>query len=130
MQGESAQFVDPAGIPADADVAGLGQALAAGRRGDLYELMVNTAAYSGLRQGELFALTTGQITPPQPRHRRGPQGHRGQQARCSPGCPRAASAARPSTPSAPRRGTRWRRRSRPGSRPHAPRCKPAPTRSG
>ena len=34
-----------------------------GRRGDLYELMANTAAYSGLRQGELFALTTGQIDP-------------------------------------------------------------------
>ena len=63
VQGESAQFVDPAGIPADADVAKLGQALAGRRRGDLYELMVNTAAYSGLRQGELFALTTDQITP-------------------------------------------------------------------
>ena len=63
VQGESAQFVDPAGIPAGADVAGLGQALAGRRRGDLYELMVNTAAYSGLRQGELFALTTDQITP-------------------------------------------------------------------
>src|SRR5215472_7765809 len=46
VQGESAQFVDPAQIPAAADVAKLGQAL-----GDLYELMVNTAAYSGLRQG-------------------------------------------------------------------------------
>jgi len=63
VQGESAQFVDPAQIPAGADVAGLGQALAAGQRGDLYELMVNTAAYSGLRQGELFALTADQITP-------------------------------------------------------------------
>ena len=63
MQGESAQFVDPAHIPAGADVAKLGQALAGRRRGDLYELMVNTAAYSGLRQGELFALTTEQITP-------------------------------------------------------------------
>ena len=62
VQGESAQFVDPAQIPAAADVAKLGQALA-GRRGDLYELMVNTAAYSGLRQGELFALTADQITP-------------------------------------------------------------------
>jgi len=29
----------------------------------LYELMVKTAAYSGLRQGELFALTADQITP-------------------------------------------------------------------
>ena len=33
--GESALFVDPAEIPADADVARLGQALAAGRRGEL-----------------------------------------------------------------------------------------------
>ncbi len=63
VQGESAQFAGPAQIPAGADVAGLGQALAGRRRGDLYELMVNTAAYSGLRQGELFALTADQITP-------------------------------------------------------------------
>jgi integrase len=62
VQGESAQFVDPAQIPAGADVAGLGQALAAGQRGDLHELMASTAAYSGLRQGELFALTADQIT--------------------------------------------------------------------
>ena len=39
----------------------LGQALARGRRGDLGELMANTAAYTGLRQGELFALTAGQV---------------------------------------------------------------------
>jgi hypothetical protein len=63
MQGESAQFVDPCEIPAAADVARLGRALAAGRRGDLQELMASTAAYSGLRQGELFALTAGQIDP-------------------------------------------------------------------
>ena len=61
IAGESAQFVDPAEIPADAHVARLGRALARGRRGDLGELMANTAAYSGLRQGELFALTTGQV---------------------------------------------------------------------
>jgi integrase len=59
--GESAQFVDPAEIPAHADVGRLGRALASGRRGDLPELMANTAAYAGLRQGELFALTAGQI---------------------------------------------------------------------
>jgi integrase len=62
VQGESAQFVGPAEIPSHADVAKLGQALAQGPRGDLYELMASTAAYSGLRQGELFALTAGQIT--------------------------------------------------------------------
>ena len=63
VQGESAQFVDPGEIPAAADVAKLGQGLAGGRRGELHELMANTAAYSGLRQGEEFALTIGQITP-------------------------------------------------------------------
>ncbi len=63
LQGESAQFVDPSEIPAAADVARLGAALATGRRGDLHELMACTAAYTGLRQGELFALTAGQIDP-------------------------------------------------------------------
>jgi hypothetical protein len=62
VHGESALFVDPAEIPSDADVAKLGQTLALGSRGDLYELMVCTAAYSGLRLGELFALTVSQVT--------------------------------------------------------------------
>ena len=53
----------PPRSPPHADVARLGQALAAGRRGDLHELMACTAAYSGLRQGELFALTARQIDP-------------------------------------------------------------------
>ena len=61
--GESALWVDPAEIPADADIAKLGQALTALRYGDRQKLMANTAAYSGLRQGELFALTIGQIAP-------------------------------------------------------------------
>jgi integrase len=59
--GESALWVDPAEIPAAADIARLGQSLAAGRRGELDELMANVAAYAGLRQGELFALTAGQV---------------------------------------------------------------------
>jgi integrase len=63
IAGESALFVDPAEIPADHDVARLGRALAAGRRGDLGELMAATAAYAGLRQGELFALTAAQVAP-------------------------------------------------------------------
>jgi integrase len=63
MAGETAQYVDPAEIPAGADVDRLGKALARGRRGDLDELMANTAAYSGLRQGEEFALTISQIAP-------------------------------------------------------------------
>jgi integrase len=56
-------WVDPAEVPADADVAGLGRALAAGRHGDRDELMASTAAYSGLRWGELAALTIAQVDP-------------------------------------------------------------------
>ena len=63
IAGESAQFVEPAEIPAGADVARLGRALARGQRGDLHQLMAATAAYTGLRQGELFALTIDQVTP-------------------------------------------------------------------
>jgi integrase len=60
-QGESAQFVDPRQIPADTDIARLGEGLAARAHGGLQELMANTAAYSGLRQGEIFALTIWQV---------------------------------------------------------------------
>jgi hypothetical protein len=63
VAGESALFVDPADIPAAADVAALGHALGAGRRGGLDALMANTAAYTGLRWGELAALTADQIDP-------------------------------------------------------------------
>ena len=59
--GESPLWVDPAEIPASADVDRLGRALAAGLHGDLDELMASTAAYSGLRWGELTALTIGQV---------------------------------------------------------------------
>ena len=51
----------PGRDPAAADIAKLGQALAAGRHGDRDELMANTAAYSGLRWGELAALTIAQV---------------------------------------------------------------------
>jgi integrase len=64
VAGESVLFVDPAEIPAHADVAALGAALAATPRwGRWYELMVNLAAYTGLRWGELAALTAAQIDP-------------------------------------------------------------------
>jgi hypothetical protein len=63
VAGESLLFVDPSDIPASADVASLGHALQAGRRGGLDELMANTAAYTGLRWGELAALTADQIDP-------------------------------------------------------------------
>ena len=44
-----AQWVDPAEITSDDDVAKLGHFLAAGTHGHRDELMANTAAYSGLR---------------------------------------------------------------------------------
>ena len=61
VAGESALWVDPAEIPSDGDIAKLGQALAAGAHGERDELMANTAAYSGLRWGELAALTIAQV---------------------------------------------------------------------
>ena len=60
VAGESPLFVDPAEIPAHADVAKLGQALAK-RGSETCELMAQLAAYSGLRWGELAALTIGQV---------------------------------------------------------------------
>jgi integrase len=64
VAGESALWVDPAEIPSAGDVAGLGRALRAGVSGPRDELMANAAAYSGLRWGELAALTTGQAGEP------------------------------------------------------------------
>ncbi len=61
VAGESAQWVDPAEIPSDGDIARLGRALAGGVHGDRDELMASTAAYSGLRWGELIALTVPQV---------------------------------------------------------------------
>jgi hypothetical protein len=60
IAGESTLFVDPAEIPGQADVAKPGQALA-GRGSEVYELMAQLAAYSGLQWGELAALTAGQV---------------------------------------------------------------------
>ena len=54
-------WVDPAEVPSDDDVAGLGQALGAALHGERDELMANVAAYSGLRWGELAALTIAQV---------------------------------------------------------------------
>ena len=61
VAGEAALWVDPAEIPSSGDVGGLGRALAAGRHGGRDELMASTAAYSGLRWGELAALTVPQV---------------------------------------------------------------------
>jgi integrase len=60
VAGESPLFVDPAEIPGHADVAKLGQALAE-RGSEVCELMAQLAAYSGLRWGELAALTVAQV---------------------------------------------------------------------
>jgi hypothetical protein len=50
VAGESGLYVDPGEIPAHADVAKLGQALAT--VGEVHELMACFAAYTGLRWGE------------------------------------------------------------------------------
>jgi integrase len=61
VSGESVLWVDPAEIPSDSDIGKLGRALAGGRHGERDELMASTAAYSGLRWGELTALTIWQV---------------------------------------------------------------------
>ena len=59
--GESAFWVAPAEIPSDDDVRKLGLALADGGCRDRDGLMAETAAYTGLRWGELVALTVAQV---------------------------------------------------------------------
>jgi integrase len=59
--GESTLWVDPAEIPAAGDVEQLGKALAAGWHGERDNLMAYVAAYSGLRWGEIAALTIDQV---------------------------------------------------------------------
>jgi integrase len=61
VAGESGLWVDPAEIPSADDVERLGKALAAGRHGGRDELMAHVAAYSGLRWGEIAALTLPQV---------------------------------------------------------------------
>ena len=61
VSGESALWVAPAEIPSDDDIGKLGVVLGAGRHGERDELMASTAAYSGLRWGELTALTIWQV---------------------------------------------------------------------
>ena len=115
----------PGSLPS-ADVARLGCALAAGRQE--HELMACFAAYSGLRRGELAALTTGQIDPSARvvivDRKVIEIGGRSTSRR-----PRAASSAASSTPGAPPPDTRWRRRSRPASSRPAPSRTPEPTPS-
>jgi hypothetical protein len=61
VAGESGLWVDPAEIPANEDIGKLGLALAGGADGERDELMANSAAYTGLRWGELTALTIAQV---------------------------------------------------------------------
>ncbi len=61
VAGESGLWIDPAEIPSADDVERLGKALAAGRHGERDQLMANTAAYSGMRWGEIAALTVPQV---------------------------------------------------------------------
>jgi len=61
VAGESGLWVDPGEIPSADDVERLGKALAAGWHGERDQLMANTAAYSGLRWGEIVALTVPQV---------------------------------------------------------------------
>jgi len=63
VAGESTLLIDPAEIPSSGDVGALGKALATRCQGERDELMANLAAYSGLRWGELAALTIEQIAP-------------------------------------------------------------------
>jgi hypothetical protein len=60
LRGRACCSWTPAEMPAADDVARLGQAVGANQW--VYELMVNFAAYTGLRWGELIALTAGQIS--------------------------------------------------------------------
>jgi integrase len=62
VAGESGLWVDPAEIPSDGDIAKLGQVLGDGALGERDALMAHAAAYSGLRWGEIAALTAGQVS--------------------------------------------------------------------
>jgi hypothetical protein len=56
VAGESALWVDPAEVPADSDIARLGQALAAGRHGERDELMADTPNRDTRTRQQLRAL--------------------------------------------------------------------------
>lgn len=127
VAGESALWVDPAEIPSGDDVSRLGHALAAARHGERDELMANTAAYSGLRWGELTALTIPQVDQPArvitaDRKLVEVAGHLYIEA------PKTASSAARSTRSTHPAATPSRPGSPPASPRHAPSRKPAPTR--
>jgi integrase len=129
MAGESALLVDPSEIPSSGDVGGFGRALGARSHGERDELMANLAAYSGLRWGELAALTIGQVD----QAARGITVDRkvvevgGRQYVEAPKNRKFRSTIYPRRTPA---GTRSRSGSPPGSRKPAPSRRQAPTRSG
>jgi hypothetical protein len=63
VAGESALWVDPAEVPPTPTWPGSARRWPRGGTGDRDEPMAVTAAYSGLRWGELAALTIGQVDP-------------------------------------------------------------------
>ena len=63
VAGESVLWVDPAEIPRTVTSPSSAWRWPPGLHGDRDELMANTAAYSGLRWGELAALTIPQVDP-------------------------------------------------------------------
>jgi hypothetical protein len=79
VAGESALFVDPAEIPADADITRLSQALATGRHGDRDELMANSCLQrAAVGRADRPDYRPGR--PGRPGDRGGPQGGRGRRA--------------------------------------------------
>ena len=124
---ESRLWVDPAEIPGADDVARLGKALTAGPNGERDELMVNAAAYSGLRWGEMTALTVHQVDAA-PVSSTWTERWSRSLAISTLSHPRAASAARPSIHGSPRLAIRWRNGSPPASKPPSPSRRMAITR--
>jgi integrase len=95
----------------------------------VYELMAQLAAYSGLRWGELAALTVGQVDQvgrviTVDRKVIEIRGQLYEEA------PKNRKRRRTIYPAGPRRGTRWPNVSPPASGPRAASKKPGPTRWG
>ena len=127
VAGESALLVDPAEIPSSGDVGSLGRALAARPQGERDELMADLAAYSGLRWGELAALTIGQVTEAA-RVITVDRKVVEVGGRLYVEAPKNRKFRRPSTRAGPRTDTRSRSGSPPASRKRAPSRKRASTR--
>jgi integrase len=128
IAGESVLWVGPSEIPSDGDIGQLGRALAGGAQGERHEPMANVAAYSGLRWGEIAALTIAQVDQAarvitvDRKVVELPGGSTSKRRR-------TASTARRSTRAARPPATRSPSGLPPGSRRPAPSRRPGPTRS-